>query len=74
MDSGASNHFVREEVEELMSNIQILKHEVTIQIANAYCLLITVEQEPVTYKKACKIPEWQEAFNKELISHVELKT
>ncbi|KAK9873650.1 hypothetical protein WA026_023514 [Henosepilachna vigintioctopunctata] len=34
MDSGASNHFVREEYEELMSNIQILTHEVTIQIAN----------------------------------------
>lgn len=41
LDSGASNHFVKEEIGQYMKNITNLKHEVSIHIANGEVLKAT---------------------------------
>lgn len=44
------------------------------ELYNTYCMLSTSEEIPSTYEAASRIPEWQEAVNKELEAHKKMCT
>lgn len=55
-------------------NIKLPQHLNDYEIYEAYCFLSKLELEPKTFNEASKIPDWQEAIDKELSSHEKLKT